>query len=189
MIARFTGLAVGAFERRFNIAPGQPAAVTVAGDPAPRALRWGLLAPWQGHGGVRPPPIHTAPLAAIATTPVLKRARRCVIHADGVYAKHKRGNKVQAWWLHGARLFAGLVATHRDDGVAAFALVTVPAPAALAAYTEELPAAVDEAWLDGGAPVEVAWRAVAISRWFEDVAHDDARCIAPLGNPAQGELF
>jgi hypothetical protein len=42
--------------------------------------------------------------------------------------------------------------------------------AALAPFTGEVPIVADGAWLD-------------------DEDHDDPRCIAPLGNPAQGELF
>lgn len=33
------------------------------------------------------------------------------------------------------------------------------------------------------------WRAEPVSTWVNSVDHDDARCIEPLGNPAQGELF
>jgi len=53
------------------------------------------------------------------------------------------------------------------------------------------------AWLTGKldqakaqlAPREVAWRAEPVSPWVNSVNHDDARCIEPVRNPAQGELF
>lgn len=184
MLERYTHTST----RRFNIAPGQQASLMLR-DGAVYEMRWGLLSPWRGHGGVRPPPIRTAPLNAISLTPVLARAERCLVRADGVFAKAKLGKGVHAWWIHGAAAFAGLVATHKDDGIAAFAIVTAPAPAALAAYTDLLPVAADEAWLTGAGPVDIAWRADEITRYFEDLAHDDERCVAPLSNPAQGSLF
>ena len=188
MIERYSSPPVADLPRRFNIAPGQQAAIALAGE-RPRLARWELLAPWRGHGGVRPPPIRTARLAEIARTPVLARARRCLVPGDGWFAKAKLGKAIHAWWIHGATAFAGLVATHKDDGIEAFAIVLVPAPESLRAYSELLPAGAGDAWLAGGHVENVAWRAVEISRYFEDVAHDDERCIAPLGNPDQGSLF
>ncbi len=174
--------------QRYNIAPGQQAPVILRGG-VTCEMRWGLLSPWRGHGGVRPPPIRTAPLNAISLTPVLGRAERCLVRADGVFAKAKLGKGVHVWWIHGATAFAGLATTHKDDGVASFTLVTAPARAAFADYTDLLPVGADEAWLEGGAPINIAWRADEITRYFEDVEHDDERCITPLANPAQGSLF
>lgn len=187
MLARYTQPATTEFARRFNVVPGQRAAVSL--DGVTRALRWGLLAPWRGHGGVRPPPIRTAPLNAIALTPVLANARRCLVHADGWYAKARIGKAVHAWWIHGAVTVAGLATTHKDDGIESFAIVTRPATAPLASFTEVLPVGADAGWLAGGDPIDIPWRATEISRYFEDVSRDDERCIAPLRNPAQGSLF
>jgi putative SOS response-associated peptidase YedK len=183
VLERYTQPEIGGFARRYNVAPDQRAAVTL--DGAIRALRWGLLAPWKGHGGVRPPPIRTAPQNAIALTPVLSRAKRCLVHGDGWYAKKKIGKAIHAWWIHGSAAFAGLATTNNHDGVESFMIVMQPATG----FAEMLPAAADEAWLSGGEPLDVAWRSTEISRYFEDVSHDDAKCIAPLGNPAQGSLF
>jgi putative SOS response-associated peptidase YedK len=155
--------------RRFNIARGD---VATAGG---RELRWGLLAPWRGHGGKRPPPIYVADRDAIARTPVLRRAAACAIRADGFYAIVK-APKRRAFWICGASSFAGLAATHADDGVESFALIVEPAPPAIAAIAPLVPVA-------GGA----AWRAIEIAPDF--ASHDDARCIAPVGNPNQGSLF
>ena len=160
--------------RRFNAAPGQQIAIGEG-----RHARWGLLSPWRGHGGVRPPPILTAPLASIEATPVLRRGKACLVPLDGFFAKTKVGKNVHAWWIHGAAAVRGVLATSKDDGIASVALVTVPAPAAIAAYTARVFATEGE----------VMWRAREVSRWFEDVVHDDEQCIAGLGNPAQGELF
>jgi putative SOS response-associated peptidase YedK len=153
---------------RFNIARGDVARLSSDG----RELRWGLLAPWRGHGGKRPPPIYVADRAAIAAAPVLRRATACSIRADGFYARHKR----RAFWISGATAFAGLVATHADDGIESFAIVVEPAPSAIAAIAPLVPVAVG-----------ASWRAIEVAVDF--AAHDDARCIAPLGNPNQGELF
>lgn len=187
LLERYTQPALHEFARRFNVAPDQRAAVSL--DGATRAVRWGLLAPWRGHGGMRPPPIRTAAQNAIALTPVLANARRCLVHADGWYAKARIGKAIHAWWIHGAVTVAGLVATHKDDGIESFMIVTRLPPVALVSFTEVLPVGADAAWLAGGAPIEIAWRATEISRYFEDVSHDDERCIAPLRNPGQGSLF
>jgi len=187
LLERYTQPPIGEFARRYNVAADQRAAVSLDGET--RAVRWGLLAPWRGHGGVRPSPIRTAKQNAIALTPVLANARRCLVHADGWYAKAKIGKAIHAWWIHGSRTVAGLVTTHEEDGIESFMIVTRPPPAALASFTEILPVGADATWLAGGDPIDIAWRATEISRYFEDISHDDERCIAPRGNPAQGSLF
>jgi len=181
---------------RYNIARGHHAPVGLGertGD-----MRWGLLAPWRGHGGKRGPMIYVAPLAEIDRTPLLRNARkrqRCLVLADGFYAWRQLATKRQPYWIHPAApraiAFAGLWATHADDGRASFAIVTVPANALVAPISETMPALADAAWLADGtlaAPGD-DWRADAVSTWVNNVAHDDPRCIAPLANPAQGELF
>ena len=168
---------------RYNIAYGQTATVIVDGEQ--RAMRWGLLAPWRGHGGKRGPMIYVAPADAIERTPVLRNAEPCRVPADGFYAWRRLGKKRIPYWIHPepARpiAFAARWTTHRDDGIASFAIVTVPAAPLVAPITPTMPVLVDDT-LDN-------WRADAISNWVNDLAHDDAQCIAPLGNPAQGELF
>ncbi len=172
---------------RFNIARGQRAPVqTAAGIDE---LRWGLLAPWRGHGGKRGPMIYEAPLDAIAKTPLLRNARarrRGLVLADGWYAW--RGK--QPYWIHGDRRagFAALIATHADDGIASFAIVTAPATGLVAALAETMPVIADDHWLaeDVLAPDLAGWRADPVSTYVDDPAHDDAACVRPL---AQTELF
>jgi putative SOS response-associated peptidase YedK len=172
---------------RFNIAHTQRAPVqTLAGTDE---LRWGLLAPWRGHGGKRGPMIFEAPLDAIARTPLLRTARarrRCLVLADGWYAW--RGK--QPYWIHTDHrvAFAGLVATHADDGIASFAIITVPAATFAAAIAPTMPALADARWLtdDHLAPDLAGWRADAVSHHVDDPAHDDPACIRLL---AQTELF
>lgn len=183
---------------RFNIARGQTAPVELARGPA--ALRWGLLPRWTGHGGKRPPMIYVATVEQIAATPLLRDARakqRCLVRASGYYAWRASGGKRQPYWIHGATdtYFAGLAATNADDGVASFALVVVPArpvPPLADPIGPTMPAVVDARWLASPELVPVpleGWRADAVSTHVNDASHDDAACIAPLGNPRQGELF
>jgi putative SOS response-associated peptidase YedK len=171
---------------RFNIARGHSAPVQSAAGTD--ELRWGLLAPWRGHGGKRGPMIYEAALGAIAKTPLLRNARarrRGLVLADGWYAW--RGK--QPYWIHGGRAgFAALIATHADDGIASFAIVTVPATDFVAAIADTMPVVADARWLtdDLLASDLAGWRADPVSTYVDDPAHDDAACIRPL---AQTELF
>jgi putative SOS response-associated peptidase YedK len=191
MVERYTLTEV----RRFNIARGQLAPVDTRDGRLD--VRWGLLAPWRGHGGKRGPTIYEATVDMLDSAPVLRTARtkrRCLVRADGWFAWRKLGSKRQAYWIHApaTTAFAGLVATHDDDGIASFALVTVPSAGIVAPIAGVMPAVVDERWLDSpelcALPLE-RWRADAVSSYFADAAHDDPACVATLGNPAQGELF
>jgi putative SOS response-associated peptidase YedK len=110
------------------------------------------------------------------------------VPADGFYAWRRVGAKRIPYWIHpSARThFAALVATHADDGTESFAMVVVPAVPLVAPIASTMPLVVDA----NGEPIALdGWRADAVSNWVNDLAHDDAQCIAPLGNPAQGELF
>jgi putative SOS response-associated peptidase YedK len=202
---------------RFNIAPLQIAPICTADGLV--AARWGLLPPWRGHGGKRGPHILHAPIDAIDATPVLRnafKAQRCLILADGFFVWHRGGKKPQPLWLHpaadparpGTRSrtvgLAGVAATHRDDHQPSFAILVGPAVAPIAPHAATMPLAIPapdhQAWLTGtrdraAALVTAAlagptgWRAEPVSTWVNSVDHDDARCVEPLGNPAQGELF
>jgi putative SOS response-associated peptidase YedK len=171
---------------RFDIARGQLAPVELRDGV--HDVRWGLLAPWQGHGGKRAPNIYEAALDAIDTTPILRNARakrRCLVRADGWFGSRKLGSKRQPYWVHAPEriAFAGLVATHADDGIASFAIVMVPAAGIAAPFATAMPAVVDERWLDSAEIVALAltgWRADAVAT---------IGSVTPLGNPSQGELF
>lgn len=202
---------------RFNIAPLQIAPVGTAGGLA--FARWGLLPPWRGHGGKRGPHILHAPIDSLDDVPALRNAfksQRCLVIADGFYLWWRAGKKSQPMWLHpvadpsrrDARTrtiaFAGVAATHRDDGQPSFAILVGPASPLVAPYDSTMPVVIPPdgytAWLTGprdralelltGALAgPTGWRAELVSTWVNSVDHDDARCIEPLGNPAQGELF
>jgi len=193
------GLALAA---RYNIARGRDAPISDAAGV--RTARWGMLAPWRGHGGKRGANIYEAPVEAIAATPILRdalRKRRCLVLADGFFGWRKIGKASQPYWIHPAPVrrlaFAGLCATHKDDDVLSFAIVVAPAAGAAAPFGGTMPVVVGDDWLASAeaaeralaAPALDGWRADAVSTHVNAEDHDDPQCIAPLGNPAQGELF
>jgi putative SOS response-associated peptidase YedK len=183
---------------RFNIAPLQTALIRTPTAIAP--ARWGLLPPWRGHGGKRGPHVAHATFHDLDATPLVRnalKAGRCLVLADGFFVWQPVANgKSQPIWMHRADHrpvgFAAVSSTHRDDGQLSFALVAETGEASP-------PIVIDDhaVWLTGKldaakallAPREVAWRAEPVSTWVNSVGHDDARCIEPLRNPAQGELF
>ena len=125
---------------RFNIAPLQRA--PIRSDTGLAVARWGLLPPWRGHGGKRGPHVLHAPVEEIEQVPLLRNAfksQRCLVIADGFFVWRRTGKKPQPFWVHptadparpGARsraiAFAGLTATHRDDGQLSFAIIVGPA--------------------------------------------------------------
>ena len=183
MLERFTLTSQG----RYNIAHGQQASVVTEVGAAPVAMRWGLLRPWRGHGGKRGPMIFTAAVTEVDAMPILRTARkkqRCAVLADGYFVWRDR----QPFWSHPDPLrvsaLAALAHTNRDDDIPSFAILE-----------QELPIALDAAgltaWLARGELVAdpARWRSDAVSTWVNNAAHDDPKCVAPLGNPAQGELF
>lgn len=199
---------------RFNIAPLQRALIRSASSLV--VARWGLLPPWRGHGGKRDPHVLHAPLDALERVPLLRNAfqrQRCLVIADGFFVWRRTGKKPQPVWLHPAAepgqpyvrarpiAFAGVAATHRDDAQPSFALVVGPASPLVAPFAPTMPLVVPAdgyaTWLTGGRDQArallgippVGWRADPVSSWVNSVEHDDARCIEPVGNPAQGELF
>jgi len=166
---------------RWNIAPLQMAPVRV-GDRV-ELLRWGLLPRWKGHGGKRAPMIFSVAADQLAATPLVRDAARAVALADGWFAWRKIGKQRQPYWIHRGEPFgfAAVVATNKDDGIASFAIITVPANALVAPIAPTMPL------VDAAEPA--GWRADAVSTYVNAVEHDDPRCVEPLGNPAQGELF
>ncbi|MEO7735338.1 MAG: SOS response-associated peptidase family protein [Kofleriaceae bacterium] len=103
---------------------------------------------------------------------------------------------------------AGIAATHKDDHEPSFAILVGPANPLVAAALAPgvatgpiaprvVPAESFARWLDGPraqarallAAPELGWRADPVSTWVNSVDHDDATCVEPLGNPAQGQLF
>lgn len=192
---------------RYNIAPGQSAPIVFVrgGERVCDQLRWGLLPRWRGHGGKRGPLVHAAPIEAIGATPLLRDAfkkQRALAIADGCFAWRELKQPI---WVHPEPChpiaFAAVWNRNGDDGQASFALllgsplvtrVKDPMPIVLAPEHYS-------AWLDPSVkPTEASellghhglsgWRSDAVSTRMVSCA-DDPACVAPLGNPTQGELF
>src|SRR5262245_23911049 len=111
---------------RFNIAPGQLAPVAVVRD-SERLIeiqRWGLLPRSRGHGGKRGPLVCSAPIEAVAGTPLLRdsfKKQRCLVLADGCYAWRELKQPI---WFHPQPrrviAFAGVWNANDDDGQPSF---------------------------------------------------------------------
>ncbi len=195
---------------RYNIAPGQQAPVALRREDARACeqMRWGLLPRWRGHGGKRGALVHAAPVDAVPSTPLLRDAfkkQRCLVIADGCFAWRELKQPI---WFHPeprrAIAFAGIWNVNDDDRQPSFAIllgpplltrVKDPMPIVLA------PACFDE-WLDPAVKLEAAtellaahgdaatgWRADAVTTRMSSTQYDDPQCIAPVGNPNQGELL
>lgn len=193
-------------------------AVQRAGARTLAGMRWGALSPWRGHGGKRPPMVYDAAaldltasmpagLDARSGTPAFLRnavrTQRCLVIADGWFAWRRTRSAAQPYWIHppapGPITFAGVWTVHGDDDRPSFAILVTPAGPTLSPLTAAAPVPIGDAWLGPVGPALDAlaaldgacdrWRADAVSPWVNDDTHDDPRCIAPLGNPAQGELF
>jgi putative SOS response-associated peptidase YedK len=193
---------------RFNIIPGQHAPVVLVrgGERVCIQLRWGLLPRWRGHGGKRGPLIHAVPLEAVAGTPLLREAfqrRRCLVVADGCFAWHELKQPI---WFHPEPCrpvaFAGVWNESADDGQPSFALLL--GPPLVTRVNDPMPIVLHEGtyagWLDPAVHPDVAtehlvtpalsgWRADLVTTRMSSPSHDDPSCIAPVGNPNQGELF
>lgn len=203
---------------RFNIAPLQQAPIRSAGsiDLARWGLLppWRGHGGKRGPHVVHAPlaEIDQVPLLRNAF-----KSQRCLVIADGFFVWRRTGKKPQPYWVHPlpdpvpdparrdarsrAIAFAGLSATHRDDDQPSFAIIIGPSGPLVAPYVPAMPIVVPDAghdaWLTGSretarellaAPLD-GWRVDAVSTWVNSVEHDEPRCIEPLGNPAQGELF
>jgi putative SOS response-associated peptidase YedK len=195
-------------EPRYNIAPGQQAPVAVLRENGSACvqMRWGLLPRWRGHGGKRGALVHAAPLEAVQGTPLLRDAfkkQRCLVIADGCFAWRELKQPI---WFHPEPprpiAFAGVYATSDDDGVPSFAILLGP-PLATRVH-DPMPIVVPESsyasWLDPSTKTDSAtelliqvpllgWRADAVSTRMSSDSNDDPKCIEPVGNPNQGDLF
>jgi putative SOS response-associated peptidase YedK len=193
---------------RFNVAPGQlaPVAFVQQGARVIDQMRWGLLPRWRGHGGKRGPLVHTAPVEAVAGTPLLRdsfKKQRCLVLADGCYAW--RELKQPIWYHPEPRhviAFAGVWNINDDDGQPSFAILLGPPLVTRVKDAMPIVLAPDDyaKWLDPmlgpdevsdllvAAPC-VGWRADAVTTRMASSQHDDEQCIKPVGNPNQGELF
>jgi putative SOS response-associated peptidase YedK len=181
---------------RYNVAPTQSVATVSLRDGVRdlRTLRWGITAPWRGHGGTRGPLMINAQLERVDATPIFRdsfRKRRCLVPADGFFEWVVTSGKKQPIWFHreDGHLF-GFAALWRDDE---FTILTTKPNSLVAPVHDRMPVVIDPssyaAWLDPRVPPALArelcattlpsgWRADAVNPRVNNVANDDADCIA-----------
>jgi putative SOS response-associated peptidase YedK len=194
---------------RFNIAPGQAAPVAILRETVRviEQLRWGLLPRWRGHGGKRGALVNAAPLEAVSGTPLLRdsfKRQRCLVLADGCYAWRELKQPI---WFHPEPrrvvAFAGVWNVNEDDDQPSFALL-LGAPL-VTRVKDAMPIVLApdtfDDWLDPrvgsdaamdllmATPHPIGWRSDAVTTRMASSQHDDEKCIEPIGNPNQGELF
>ncbi len=158
---------------RYNLAPGQEAAVIRAGEGGPRLdmLPWGLIPFWAKDAGIAYKLIN-ARVETAAQKPSFRNAwreRRCLIPATGYYEWTRAGGERQPWLIRnrdGAPLFlAGLWEHWRITEAAAargrfagrevgepvetFTIITTAANEDLAAIHHRMPVLLHSGQLDG----------------------------------------
>ena len=150
---------------RYNLAPGQDAAVVMGSPPRLVMMRWGLVPHWAKDAKIGYRTIN-ARAETLAGKPAfrepLKRGR-CLVAADGFYEwpSGKRSRSGQPWWfgLEDGELFAfaGLWdAWDAPDGerLLTFTIITTQANELIRPMHERMPVIlapkVEAAWLDLG---------------------------------------
>ncbi len=194
---------------RYNLAPGQAAAVVVAGAGAPRLeyCVWGLVPSWAKDPRIGYKMIN-ARVETIWEKPSFKnplRYRRCLVPADGFYewTPSRDGGKKQPYYffVEGRPLFAfaGLweVWNDRDGGeLYTFTIITRAANALMTRYHHRMPLILrpeqERDWLNHAlyrpddlrdllaGGTEVSLSAYPVSTRVNSAATDDAECIKPL---------
>ena len=192
---------------RYNAAPRQalPVVRRETGSRRREAalLRWGLVPAWA------PTPATAAPLInaraeSAAEKPAFRdalRQRRCAVPADGFYEWKRTAHGPMPWLFEhatgGLLLLAGLWERWAGAGaepLESFAVLTTAPNALVAPLHDRMPAlipvdALDE-WLDAAtpparlaqllAPCPESWlRTRAVNPRLNNVANDDASCLAP----------
>lgn len=191
---------------RWNVAPGQPVPVVVAGAGGARelaVLRWGLVPPWAEGRAISAPPIN-ARIESVAEKPVFRdafRERRCLVPADGFYEWRVRttGREPHHVAFPDRRIFAfaGLHETHGRGASErrSFAILTGPARGRLRELHERMPLLVSpehyDAWLEPAPREPEALRALlgsplseglvfrAVDTRVNDVEFDEPACLEP----------
>ncbi len=152
LAARFGVAPAPGLKPRYNVAPGQDAAVVVAApEPRMSLLRWGLLPAWAAGPSAKPQ--INARAESLADRPFFResfRWRRALVPADGWFERPKRGadKAPRLFRLKSGEpfAFAGLW----ESG--SFAIVTVEPNPLVARVHDRMPAllprAAEAEWLD-----------------------------------------
>ncbi len=200
---------------RYNIAPGQDAAVLEPAARVPgrvlRPRRFGLVPGWARDPRVGHRLIN-ARAETVARKPAFRaafRRSRCLVPADGFYEWQRReGGPRQPYHvrLRGGEVFAMAGLAERwqgEDGAVleTFAILTTDAPQPLASIHDRMPVILPRelhaVWLDRELrdsesllpllrPLPPEWIEFRpVSRWVNTPTHDDPRCLAPPESDAQ----
>lgn len=190
---------LAAWRPRYNVAPGQPAPLLVG--PAGRrrlvAATFGLPSP---RGGLLP----NARAETAGQKPTFRDALargRAAVPADGFYEWEGPPAARRPTWFHRdgeAPLLLAALAVDGKDGPA-FTILTTDAIEPVVRLHDRMPVILPpglvEAWLaDGpapplGPPVPGLLSGRKVSPRVNSPANDDAGCLAPPPEPAQGSLF
>jgi putative SOS response-associated peptidase YedK len=158
---------------RWNVAPTQPAPVITrrGGIRTIALMRWGLVPPWAGSDGKRPPLMINARLESVHAKQVFRDAlahQRCLVPTDGFFEWVKAGPGTRQagkqaaprpFYFHprspGLCAFAGLWArshTERGDEQYSFTIITAGASDLVRPIHDRMPIVLDPgayaAWLD-----------------------------------------
>ncbi|MBW2541431.1 MAG: SOS response-associated peptidase [Deltaproteobacteria bacterium] len=193
-------------EARFNVAPGQAiATVSDSGGgrrPVLSLRRWGLVPSWSKDTKIGNRLINARAETAAEKPSFLSalRRRRCLVPADGFYewAGEKGSKQPYCIGLEGRALFAfaGLWERWTDpqgEPLESCTLLTTAAAEQLRALHHRMPVIVDPAdyalWMDPGVEepdlvssvidrnLGGALEFYPISKYVNDVRHDDPRCL------------
>ena len=196
---------------RFNIAPTQPAPVVLVrhGERQLEMMRWGLVPHVPKPGEKRLPLMINARLESVMDKAVYRDAfarRRCLVPADGFFEWKRENKHALPIYFHPEprRVFAFAGIWTWSGEAASFAILTGPPNALVAPIHDRMPIVLDraayDAWLDPAVDAAAArklihvpeiagWRAESVSTRVNTATNDDAGCIAPAAQPAQGSLF
>jgi putative SOS response-associated peptidase YedK len=194
---------------RYNVAPGQPIVVVRHGREVDELalLKWGLL-PWWSKSEKTKKPLVQARAETVATAPAFRdafKARRCLVVVDGFYEWKTLGKERVPHHVHrqDGALFALAGVWDRwksADGeiVETCAVVTTDAHGAVRDLHDRMPLVLEgearDVWLHGSAEdasalvagasrsqeaVASALDVAPVSKWVNDVRHDDPRCLEP----------
>jgi len=184
---------------RYNLAPGQEAAVVIGQPPRLVMMRWGLVPPWADSPSFGYKTIN-ARAETLAEKPVFAgplRRGRCLVAADGFYEWQPggKGRAKKPWWfgLPGRDLFAfaGLWETwagEEDKKLLSFTIVTTQANDLIRPVHGRMPAILSPEneliWLDSG--ITDPKQVLSLLRSFPPNKME-GHPVSPLVNSAQND--